>query len=288
MLICNAESAAIGYVWIFTQLLVDRSTGRYALVVGLYDHRMRAYLEVYSSITNAWTTDSSMPLHNLGVFFNPQNGAVCNNVLYCVVTERVESGEAAFVTSEIDLFTLPSEPLYVRYLVSTDLLGNWMKLRHFKTEKRPLHMTNLHVVECLDSLYMVVGEWVNYVESELEITIFLLLDAGSAMVEKLEIEKLSDVRLTEGWQPPYQIRSYACVGEGENICFLDLTSFLVLAFNVKQQVWRWLPQCPFSGVKHFHHSSLSNVHRGQGRPKPRGCLFSEVSFQPSHCPLPLL
>lgn len=276
MLIFNAEPA-LGYVWIFTQLIVDRPTGTYALVVGLYDHRMCAYVEVYSSITNAWTTDSSMPLHNLGVFFNPQNGAVSNNVLYCVVTERVESDEAT------------PEPLYVRYLVSSDLMGNWIKLSHFKTEKRQLHITNVHVVQCLGSLFMIVGEWINYTTSELEITIFML--DTSSMAEKVEINRLSDVRLTEGWQPSYQLRSYTCVGEGENICLLDLTSFLVLAYNVKQQVWRWLPQCPFIGVKHFHHSSLTNVLRGQGRPKPRGSLFSEVSFQPSTCSthvLPLL
>jgi hypothetical protein len=269
MLIFNAEPS-LGYVWIFTQLIVDRATGAYALAVGLYDHRMRAYLEVYSSITNAWTTDSSMPLHSLGVFFNPQNGAVSNNVLYCVVTERVESDG-----------TTP-EPLYVRYLVSNDLLGNWIKLSHFKTERRQLHMANVHVVECLGSLYMIVGEWTNYATSELEITIFLL-DVISSVAKKLEIDKLSDIRLTEGWQPPYHLRSYTCVGEGDNICLLDLTSFMVLAYNVKQQIWRWLPQCPFVGVKHFHHSSLTNVHRGQGRSKPRGYLFSEVSFQPSNC-----
>jgi len=32
------------------------------------------------------------------------------------------------------------------------------------------------VVDCLGSLYVVVGEWINYAASELEITIYLLLD----------------------------------------------------------------------------------------------------------------
>lgn len=60
-------------------------------------------------------------------------------------------------------------------------------------------MMNLYVVECLDFFYMVVGEWVNYVELELEIIIFLFFDVGLVMVEKLEIEKLLDVCFMEGW-----------------------------------------------------------------------------------------
>ena len=145
---------------------------------------MRAYLEVYSSTTNTWTTDSSLPLHNLGVFFNPQNGTVCNNALYCVVTERVDpekeaASQEAAPRAASHLFTLfPAEPLYVRYVVSTDLLGNWMKLRQFGTQERPVHMTNLHVVECVESLFVVVGEWINYAASELEIAIYLLPDSG--------------------------------------------------------------------------------------------------------------
>jgi len=63
MLIFQADPTTLDYVWIFTQLLVDKSsTGTYVVVVALYDCRMCPYLEVYNSIMNAWTINTTMPL----------------------------------------------------------------------------------------------------------------------------------------------------------------------------------------------------------------------------------